>query len=103
MVSQGSPNAGIVVVAIGSAIWYFGLGGNGANRNTNVNVYPPQLTVNNPAPASTRRCRPSLADPIIFSARSRRAGRFRFRTCFWPHRPFAPGVPDAMPRWVPPG
>lgn len=42
----------IVIIAIGFAIWYFGLGGNGANHDTNINVQPPQVNVNNPAPAS---------------------------------------------------
>ena len=45
----------IVVVAIGFAIWDFGLGGNGSNGTTNINVQPPQVNVNLPsaAPAKT--------------------------------------------------
>jgi hypothetical protein len=44
----------VVIVAIGFAIWYFGLGGNGAsNGDTNINVQPPQVNVNNPGPASS--------------------------------------------------
>jgi hypothetical protein len=43
----------IVIVAIGFAIWYFGLGGNGASHDTNINVQPPQINVQNPSPASS--------------------------------------------------
>ena len=43
----------VVIVAIGFAIWYFGLGGNGANNSTDINVQPPQINVNVPSPASS--------------------------------------------------
>jgi hypothetical protein len=44
----------IVIVAIGFAIWYFGLGGNGANHATNINVSPPQINVNLPSAAPAK-------------------------------------------------
>ena len=43
----------VVIIAIGFAIWYFGLGGNASNGGTNINVQPPNVTVNNPPPAAS--------------------------------------------------
>ena len=43
----------IVIIAAGFAIWYFGFGGFGTSHTTNVNVSPPQVNVNNPAPAAS--------------------------------------------------